>query len=232
MNRAGYCWRCEAPCTQRCSRCRVAFYCSKVCQKQDKWRHEPNCDNAVLKTECSDCGVEREGMMKCSSCLKVYYCNAECQRNHWAKHRSSCHKTAEETIKLVEQMKKFLDMKKLNPGVAATYYWGNTPAVDLINLSMNEGEEYSSPLALLLCGVGDPRNVLLTIASLPDAYTQQVTFLLNDICPCTLARTVLLLYMLNKGIITIHTSKYCSKFRCTAELCNKLQSSMAATRCT
>lgn len=83
--------------------------------------------------------------------------------------------------------------------MAATYYWGNTPAVDLINLSMNEGEEYSRPLALLLCGVGDPRNVLLTIASLPDAYKQQVTFVLGDICPCTLARTVLLLYMLYKG---------------------------------
>lgn len=129
-------------------------------------------------------------------------------------------------------MKNFLDVKELNTGVAATYYWGNTPAVDLINLSMNEGEEYSSPLALLLCGVGDPRNVLLTIASLPDTYTQRVTFVLNDICPCTLARTVLLLYMLNKGMKTIHTSKYCSKLRCPAELFSKLKSSMAATNCT
>ena len=90
-------------------------------------------------------------------------------------------------------------MKDQNTGLIATYYWGNVPAVDLLNLSMNEGEEYSNPLALLLCGVGDPRNVLLTIASLPDAYKQQVTFVLNDICPCTLARTVLLLYMLYKG---------------------------------
>ena len=65
---------------------------------------------------------------------------------------------------------------------------------------MNEGEEYSNSLALLLWGVGDPRNVLLTTASLPDAYTQQVSFVLNDICPCTLARTVLLLHMLYKGM--------------------------------
>ena len=63
-----------------------------------------------------------------------------------------------------------------NTGLAATYYWGNVPAVDLLNLSMNEGEAYSDPLALLLCGVGDPRNVLLTIASLPDACKQKVTF--------------------------------------------------------
>ena len=93
-----------------------------------------------------------------------------------------------------------LNVTESNTGLPMTYYWGNSPAVDLINLSMNEGEEYSSPLALLLCGVGDPRNILLTIASLPDAYKQQLMFVLNDICPCTLARTVLLLYMLYKGM--------------------------------
>ena len=199
MNRAGHCWRCEAPCTQQCSRCRVAFYCSKGCQKRDKWRHEPECDDAVLKTECLGCGVEREGMMKCSNCLKAHYCRVECQRNHWQEHRSSCQTTVEKTIEMVERMKKLNAFKKMIPGVAATYYWGNQPAVDLINLSMNEGEEYPNPLALLLCGVGDPRNVLLTIASLPDVYEQEVKFVLNDICPCTLARTVLLLYMVHKG---------------------------------
>lgn len=199
MNRAGYCWRCEAACAQRCSRCRVAFYCSKGCQKRDKWRHEPDCDDAALKTKCFCCGLEREGMMKCSNCLKAYYCSVECQRKHWARHRSSCHKTVQRILELVDQMKQFRETKEKNTGLLATYYWGNAPAVDLINLSMNEGEEYSNPLALLLCGVGDPRNVLLSIASLPDVYKQQVTFVLNDICPCTLARTVLLLYMLNKG---------------------------------
>ena len=139
-------------------------------------------------------------MNKCSSCLKVYYCNVECQRKHWARHKSSCHETTDKTIQLVKRIKMRLDETERNTGLSMTYYWGNSPAVDLINLSMNEGEEYSSPLALLLCGVGDPRNVLLTIASLPDAYKQQVTFVLNDICPCTLARTVLLLYMLYKGM--------------------------------
>ena len=42
-------------------------------------------------------------------------------------------------------------MKKDNTSLGATYYRGNIPAVDLLNLSMNEGEEYSSSLALLLC---------------------------------------------------------------------------------
>ena len=138
--------------------------------------------------------------MKCSNCLNAHYCGVECQRNHWPRHRSLCQQTVERTIEVVERMKELHELKETNSGVAATYYWGNVPAVDLINLPMNEGEEYSNPLALLLCGVGDPRNVLLTIASLPDVYKKQVTFVLNDICPCTFARTVLLLYMLYKGM--------------------------------
>lgn len=203
MNRVGHCWRCEVPCIQRCSRCRVAFYCSKRCQKQDKWRHEPHCDDAVLKKRCLGCGVEQEGMTKCSNCSEVFYCSVECQRKHWPQHKSSCEETVERTIELADKIREHREMKLKTPGMSATYYWGNVPAVDLNNLSMNEGEEYSNPLALLLCGVGDPRNVLLTIASLPDVYKQQVTFVLNDICPCTLARTVLLLYMLYKGSVLI-----------------------------
>ena len=142
-------------------------------------------------------------MMKCTSCMNACYCNAECQRNHWPRHMPSCQKTAEKIIELADKIKSMEQLKK-HGGSPATYYWGNVPAVDLINLSMNEGEEYSNPLALLLCGVGDPRNVLLTISSLPDVYKEQVTFVLNDICPCTLARTVLLLYMLQKGTLYIY----------------------------
>lgn len=139
-------------------------------------------------------------MMKCTSCMKAY-CNVECQRNHWQQHMPSCQETREKIVELANKIKtvELLRQRVGKSLVSATYYWGNVPAVDLINLSMNEGEEYSDPLALLLCGVGDPRNVLLTISSLPDAYQQQVTFVLNDVCPCTLARTVLLLYMLHKG---------------------------------
>ena len=139
--------------------------------------------------------------MKCSNCLEVSYCSTECQRNEWEQHKLLCQESVEDTLELVEEMKNFFEFKERNMGFVETYYWGNVPAVDLLNMSMNEGETYSNPLALLLCGVGDPRNVLLTIASLPDVYKQKVIFVLNDICPCTLARTILLLYMIYKGMI-------------------------------
>ena len=207
MNRADHCWRCQSPCTQRCSRCRVALYCSKGCQKRDKWRHEPECDAAALKIECMGCHKESEGLQKCSTCLRAWYCSKECQRKEWENHKKQCHEIVRKTIQLVRQIKLQQAVSRRFPGLSFTYYWGNVPAVDLINLSMNEGEEYLNPLALLLCGVGDPRNVLLTIASLPDVYEQQVTFVLNDICPCTLARTIMLLYMLYKGKVLFKVSK-------------------------
>jgi len=80
------------------------------------------------------------------------------------------------------------------------FYWGNVPATDLINLPLNEGCDYSKPLSLLVCSVGGPRNVLLSLFQLPDAYQEELTFVLNDICACALARTVLILYLQFKGI--------------------------------
>ena len=150
MNKPNHCWRCEAICTQQCSRCRVAYYCSKECQKQDKWRHQPECETAALKLQCSACDIEQEGLMKCTNCLKACYCSTECQRSDWKRHKTFCHDAVDKTLKLVQRMKEFHEMKKDNTGLGATYYWGNIPAVDLLNLSMNEGEEYSNSLALLL----------------------------------------------------------------------------------
>ena len=73
--------------------------------------------------------------------------------------------------------------------MGTVYYWGNTPATDLLNLPLNEGCDYSKPLSVLVCGVGDPRNVVLSLSQLPKAYQEELTFVLNDICACTLART-------------------------------------------
>lgn len=146
------------------------------------------------------CRKEGEDLLKCSNCQRAWYCGPECQKKAWGRHKNECHEIVEKTIQIAKKIKFHRALSRRNPGMGSTYYWGNAPAVDLLNLSVNEGEAYSDPLALLLCGVGDPRNVLLTIASLPDVYKQPVTFVLNDICPCTLARTVLLLYILNKGI--------------------------------
>ena len=134
MNRTGYCRRCEAPCTKHCSRCKVAYYCSKKCQQQCKWRHQPDCDAAALKMRCSGCNAKQEGMLKCTNCLNSYYCNAECQRSDWERHKTFCQEAVDKTLVLAGDMKEFLRIKKDNPELRFTYYWGNMPTVDLLNL--------------------------------------------------------------------------------------------------
>ena len=105
------------------------------------------------------------------------------------------------TSELSDQLKCLFDYNEISrlQGMGTVYYWGNVPATDLINLPLNEGCDYSKPLSVLVCGVGDPRNVLLSLFQLPDAYQEELTFVLNDICACTLARTVLILYLLFKS---------------------------------
>jgi len=116
------------------------------------------------------CGKKDEGMLRCATCQRAWYCNSDCQKKDWGNHKNRCHEIVEKTLQVASKIKNDRARSRRFPGMRYTYYWGNPPAVDLLNLSMNEGQEYSEPLALLLCGVGDPRNILLTIASLPDDY--------------------------------------------------------------
>ena len=104
-----------------------------------------------------------------------------------AHHKLNCQGIVDRTLELAEDIKEVY--RKISGGLIATYHCGNVPAVDLLNVPMNEGEKFGDPLSLLLCGVGDPRNVLLTIASLPETYKQPVTFVLKDICPCPQSRS-------------------------------------------
>jgi len=147
------------------------------------------------------CGNEKTGLRLCGSSRKEWYCNKEWQRNSWPTQKANCQVISAKTEELSRQLKMVFDLKKslTGPGLGTAYYWGNMPAVDLINLPLNEGVQYNKPLSILVCGVGDPRNVALSLSQLPDSYKEELTFVLNDICPCVIARTVLLLYMLIKG---------------------------------
>ena len=130
------------------------------------------CNAAALKKQCMGCGRTDEGMLRCSTCLRSWYCDRDCQRKNWESHKKQCHEVVIKTIQVAKSIKMNRINARLFLGMERTYYWGNVPAVDLLKLPMNDGEEYSNPLALVLCGVGDPRNVLLKIASLPNVYTQ------------------------------------------------------------
>ena len=206
MLKKDQCWRCDTICLPpspkiSCSGCGIAIYCNEVCKHDDVFRHQVDCQTAALKRKCAGCGKEKTGLKPCGSCRKQWYCDKECQRNSWPTHKTECQAITAKTEDLSRQLKLVYDFKKstTGAGLGTVYYWGNLPAVDLINLPLNEGVQYNKPLSILVCGVGDPRNVVLSLSQLPDSYNEELNFVLNDICPCVMARTVLLLYMLAKG---------------------------------
>ena len=206
MLKKDQCWRCDTICSTPtakiyCGRCDVAYYCSDKCKSSDEFRHQVDCQTATLKRKCSGCGKEDTELKQCGSCLQAWYCDQICLKKSWPTHKPHCQQVTKKTSELSDQLKDVFDYKEFAhlQGMATVYYWGNIPATDLINLPLNEGCDYSIPLSILACGVGDPRNVVLSLAQLPEAYQEELTFVLNDICACTLARTVLILYMLLKG---------------------------------
>lgn len=73
--------------------------------------------------------------------------------------------------------------------------WGNTPAVDLINLVTNEND-LSKDYTIALPASGDLRHVIKTVNSLPERYTGELTILLNDLEPSVSSRNLILLMLL------------------------------------
>ncbi|KAJ7337097.1 hypothetical protein OS493_009949 [Desmophyllum pertusum] len=205
MLKKDQCWRCDTICSSPspkipCSRCGVASYCSGECKHSDVFRHQMDCKTAALERKCSGCGKEKTGLKSCGSCGQVWYCDKECQKKSWPTHKVHFRLISTKTEELSRKLKFIIERQKGYTLVLPTvYYWGNTPAVDLINLPLNEGCHYSNPLSVLACGVGDPRNVVLSLSQLPGDYKEELTFVLNDISACVMARTVLMLYMLIKG---------------------------------
>lgn len=206
MLQQNQCWRCDNTFSSPeicCTRCGLASYCSEECKRSDVFRHQVDCETAALKKKCAGCGKQKIGLKSCGSCSQAWYCDQICQKKSWPKHKFHCQMISRKMEELCYRLKLVYDRKMSKPGLSLLYYWGNIPAVDLINLPLNEGVCCNKPLSLLLCGVGDPRNVALSVSQLPDDYKEELTFVLNDFSACVMARTVLMLYMLIKGNLII-----------------------------
>jgi hypothetical protein len=73
------------------------------------------------------------------------------------------------------------------------YLRGNMPVLDILKLTDNEGLDYSRDLAMLFAASGDCRNLIKSIAGLPDTYSGEVTAILNDRNIAVVARNVMIL---------------------------------------
>ncbi|KAG8952322.1 hypothetical protein FRC04_004750 [Tulasnella sp. 424] len=82
-------------------------------------------------------------------------------------------------------------------GKAGNYLWGNMPALDALNVPMNEGPAIKDQdIALCFAASGDLRNVVKTINGLPSDYSGKCTLVVNDFHPLVAVRNLILLCIL------------------------------------
>ncbi|CAH1233514.1 CBFA2T2 [Branchiostoma lanceolatum] len=197
-SRVGACWRCGRPGGTKCAGCELARYCSSACQEKDKFRHEVECTNCAVQHKCFTCSMVTRDAKKCSSCEKGWYCSQACQKADWGRHKSSCRETQQKIVEVATKLRhQFSWMQKKQKLDSFPYYWGNSPALDLIKIDQNEGE-YPDKMAVLLAGVGNLRNVMATVAGLKPSFDGSVHFVLNDNDRQVLARNVFFLHFLWK----------------------------------
>ncbi|KAK1624557.1 hypothetical protein BDP81DRAFT_437802 [Colletotrichum phormii] len=135
----------------------------------------------------------------CKNYLLVTYCGPECQKSHWTMHKSDCKSHLgregwQPDWVLENRAPAFIGNG--HPQVtygAGKYLWGNVPAFDVLQLNANEGVSYDEQVRLLFAASGDLRNVIKTIAQLPDSYTQPVEVTINDRNLDIVARNVIML---------------------------------------
>ncbi|XP_078609332.1 uncharacterized protein LOC144880774 [Branchiostoma floridae x Branchiostoma japonicum] len=202
----GTCWRCGGDATMSCPRCELARYCREHCMQLDIYRHEVECTNCAVIQACSlpSCEALTREAKPCSACQEAWYCSPACQRADWARHRGACNQQTRYIRQAAANIAARLaaDQRKNNKdaGLSTTYYWGNTVAVDLLQLSQNEGSHgndcHGDDLNLLLLGTGSMRHVVLTAAELPAEFKGNLNFVLNDNDYQVMARNVLMLYAL------------------------------------
>ncbi|KAG8628190.1 hypothetical protein KVT40_004063 [Elsinoe batatas] len=125
----------------------------------------------------------------CSHCRLVAYCSSACQRQSWNSHKRICKSDLSLPFWLPDWARErrpptFLGQDEhdihLMTDLLSKYVWGNVPALDIVQLSSNEGIDYSGDLAVLFAASGDIRFALKTLAELPQSFKGALTLAIND----------------------------------------------------
>ncbi|OBT41478.1 hypothetical protein VE00_07576 [Pseudogymnoascus sp. WSF 3629] len=132
------------------------------------------------------------------------YCSIDCQKAHWLEHKKCC-KSPMSKDKWSPAYYREGRKPAWEIGAAASnfhnrfggqkYLWGNTPAMDVLNLEQNEGLNYADDIALLFAASRDLRHAVKTIANIPEGITQQFTVTMNDREFDVVARNAILLLL-------------------------------------
>lgn len=75
------------------------------------------------------------------------------------------------------------------------YFWGNVPALDLMQVASNEGESsiLHENITMLFAASGDLRNVVKTVNGMPGTYSGDCSIVINDKNFAIAARNAMLL---------------------------------------
>ncbi|SPJ78857.1 uncharacterized protein FTOL_07248 [Fusarium torulosum] len=138
------------------------------------------------------------GKFTCSNRYLVAYCGPECQKCHWPIHKSKCKSALSKASWtpdwfLQGRQPAFVGANDQEKFGGSNYLWGNVPALDILRLEANEGKDYNKKLNLLFTASGDFRNVIKTIAQLPEDYDKPVSITINDRDFDIVARNVIML---------------------------------------
>ncbi|TLD18871.1 extracellular exo-polygalacturonase [Venturia nashicola] len=154
-----------------------------------------NVDYGLTITQCY--GQDDE-----EKCFRHPYCSKSCQKAHWVEHKKDC-----KSPYMKSTWSPAWYMEKRTPTFigngppvvsfgGAKYLWGNMPAIDVLALGQNEGPDHANDLNLLFAASGDFRNVIKTVAEVPDAYNKALTLTLNDRDLDIVARNTIMLILL------------------------------------
>ncbi|KAL7939876.1 glycosyl hydrolase family 76 domain-containing protein [Trichoderma chlorosporum] len=135
--------------------------------------------------DSTDC--KKFGNYTCKGCRLVVYCSSDCQKSHWKLHKVDCKSPLGD-----ETWRPHWDLENRKPTFESEMeimiltfsgnkcLWGNIPAIDVLQLGSNEGNDYEKQLNLLFAASGDLRNVIKTIAQVPVSYNKPIGVTIND----------------------------------------------------
>ncbi|KAI0198154.1 hypothetical protein F4808DRAFT_472945 [Astrocystis sublimbata] len=146
----------------------------------------PCCGNDSNATPCDE-----PGNLACKKCLLITYCSKACQTSHWATHGKDCNSSyMEESWKprwfFENRPPAFLisdeDPETIGPVkyLQGNLLWGNVPAIDVVQLGLNEGLDFAGPVNMLYAASGDMGNAIFSVTTLPSAYQGHINITIND----------------------------------------------------